>query len=114
MLHAGTHDNETAVGWWADSATDVDRAFLEKYTGGGGEDIAWLFIRSALASVSRTSIVLMQARRDGPPPRLMLHARAGACRPSTWAPVPLLGASARASAILAVSGDATCSSTQLG
>jgi 4-alpha-glucanotransferase len=59
---AGTHDNETAVGWWKDSATDVDRAFLQQYMDSDGDDIAWLFIRSALASVSRTSIVLMQAR----------------------------------------------------
>ena len=64
-MHAGTHDNETAVGWWADSATDVDRAFLKKYSGSGGDDIAWLFIRAAFASVSRTSIVLMQARQNG-------------------------------------------------
>ena len=59
---AGTHDNETAVGWWKDSATEEDRAYLKKYLNTEGDDIAWLFIRSAFSSVSRTAIVLMQAR----------------------------------------------------
>ena len=46
----GTHDNETAVGWWKDSATEVDRAYLKQYMDSDGADIAWLFIRAAFAS----------------------------------------------------------------
>ena len=50
------------MGWWKDSAGDVDREFLAAYVGAedAAEDIAWLFIRQAFASVSRTSIVMMQ------------------------------------------------------
>jgi 4-alpha-glucanotransferase len=61
-LPPGTHDNETAVGWWKDSATEEDREYLLKYMESDGSDIAWLFIRSSFSSVSRTAIVLMQVR----------------------------------------------------
>ena len=57
---AGTHDNETAVGWWKDSAGDQDRGYLGDYLGSDGADIAWDFIRAAFASVSRVTIVMMQ------------------------------------------------------
>lgn len=60
VVYPGTHDNETALGWWKDSATDVDREYLLKYLHTDGSDIAWLFIRSAFSSVSHTAIVLMQ------------------------------------------------------
>ena len=57
------------MGWWKDSAQDVDRKFLAAYTGSADvaqEDIAWLFIRQAFGSVSRTSIVMMQVRGGAP------------------------------------------------
>ncbi len=60
MQRSGTHDNETALGWWKDSATDEDKEYLLKYLDTDGSDIAWLFVRSAFSSVSRTAIVLMQ------------------------------------------------------
>jgi len=66
---AGTHDNETAVGWWADSAGARDRAYVAAYLGSDGSDIAWDLIRAAFASVSRTSIVMMQARGAASTPR---------------------------------------------
>ena len=59
---AGTHDNETAVGWWKDSATEVDRDYLMQYLNTEGEDIAWDFIRSVYSTVSRTSIILIQVK----------------------------------------------------
>jgi 4-alpha-glucanotransferase len=61
FCHVGTHDNETAAGWWKDSATEEDKAYLKKYLDASGDDdIAWLFLRTAFSSVSRTAIVLMQ------------------------------------------------------
>lgn len=60
FCYPGTHDNETAVGWWRDSATPVDKAYLEAYLGSDGSDLAWDFIRAAMESVSKTSIFLMQ------------------------------------------------------
>jgi 4-alpha-glucanotransferase len=60
FCYVGTHDNETAVGWFADSANAQDKKYLKAYLGSDGKDIAWDFIKSAMASVSCTSIVLMQ------------------------------------------------------
>ena len=59
-VQAGTHDNETAVGWWKDSATEVDKEYLMEYLNTDGNDIAWDFIRSAYNTVARTSIMLIQ------------------------------------------------------
>lgn len=65
FCYVGTHDNETAVGWFADSANAQDKKYLKAYLGSDGGDIAWDFIRSAMASVSNTSIVMMQVRLGG-------------------------------------------------
>ena len=65
MAHGatGTHDNETAAGWWKDSAGAQDREYLTAYLGSNGKDVAWDLIRAAYASVSRTTIVMMQVLR---------------------------------------------------
>jgi 4-alpha-glucanotransferase len=60
FCYPGTHDNETAVGWWASSATAVDKRYFTAYMGSDGSDVAWDFIRAAMASVSNTSIIMMQ------------------------------------------------------
>ena len=62
MAHGatGTHDNETAAGWWKESAGAQDRKYLTAYLGSDGKDVAWDLIRAAYASVSRTTIVMMQ------------------------------------------------------
>lgn len=60
FCYPGTHDNETSVGWWRGSATPVDKGYLQSYLETDGADIAWLFIRVAMQSVSRTSIFMMQ------------------------------------------------------
>ena len=58
---AGTHDNETAVGWWRDSATEKDKSYLKRYLNTTGKDVAGDFIREAFKSVSKSSIVMIQA-----------------------------------------------------
>lgn len=63
FCYPGTHDNETAVGWWKDSANARDRAYLRAYLGVEGADIAWDFIAAAMASVSHTCVFMMQVRR---------------------------------------------------
>lgn len=60
FCYPGTHDNETAVGWFADSANAQDKKYLKAYLGSDGKDIAWDFIKAAMASVSKTSVILMQ------------------------------------------------------
>ena len=62
---AGTHDNSTTAGWWADDAGEGDRALLREYAGFDGGDLAWFMIRLAMESVANTSIFSMQVR---PPP----------------------------------------------
>lgn len=59
-MRAGTHDNSTTAGWWADDANDADRALLKEYAGFEGGDLAWFMIRLAMESVARTSIFSMQ------------------------------------------------------
>lgn len=60
-LHgAGTHDNETTVGWWKDSATPQEKDYIKKYLNTTGKDISGDFMREAFKSVSRTAIVMLQ------------------------------------------------------
>lgn len=59
---AGTHDNETAVGWFKGSANATDKKYLTAYMCTEGKDIAWDFIREAMNSVARTAIFPLQAR----------------------------------------------------
>ena len=65
-LAAGTHDNETAVGWWKDSATPAEKAYIKKYLNVSGRDIAGDFMRESFKSVSRTSIVMLQVNGQTP------------------------------------------------
>jgi 4-alpha-glucanotransferase len=62
FCYVGTHDNETARGWWeGGSAGARDRACLRAYLGAGAaEDVPGAFLRAAMSSVARTSIVMMQ------------------------------------------------------
>lgn len=60
ICYPGTHDNETAVGWWRDSATEKDKSYLKRYLNTSGKDIAGDFIREAFKSVSKSSIVMIQ------------------------------------------------------
>eukprot|EP00877_Chromochloris_zofingiensis_P009818 jgi/Chrzof1/508/Cz01g18120.t1 len=60
FCYPGTHDNETSVGWFKDSANEQDKMYLKAYLGTEGEDIAWDFIRCSMQSVSSTCVFLMQ------------------------------------------------------
>jgi 4-alpha-glucanotransferase len=70
VVYTGTHDNDTAVGWFtsvagAGSTRDAgqierEREFCLKYLATGGEEINWDFIRAVLASVANTAIVPLQ------------------------------------------------------
>ena len=62
-LLAGTHDNETAAGWWADSANEKDRNYITSYLQFDGQDIAGAFTRAAYSSVAKTAIIMIQASR---------------------------------------------------
>src|SRR6185312_3647251 len=70
VVYTGTHDNDTAVGWFSSvagegSTRDEDqiereREFCLKYLNSTGKEIHWDFIRAILASVANTAIVPLQ------------------------------------------------------
>ncbi len=57
VAYTGTHDNDTAEGWFA-AADDVERARALAYLGEG--DVAWNMIRAVYTSVAETAIVPVQ------------------------------------------------------
>ena len=49
------------MGWWRDSATEKDKSYVKRYLNTSGKDVAGDFIREAFKSVSKSSIVMIQA-----------------------------------------------------
>jgi len=70
VAYTGTHDNDTAVGWWtshgagASTRTEADvraeREFARKYLGLDGREINWAMIRAVLGSVADAAIYPLQ------------------------------------------------------
>jgi len=60
VVYTGTHDNDTAVGWYQVSSTKGERDYAHKYIGCDGSDIAWDLIRLAWASVAQTAMTTAQ------------------------------------------------------
>jgi 4-alpha-glucanotransferase len=60
-VYTGTHDNDTAVGWWQ-RASRYEKKLFYKYIVGfaAGEPINWVLIRIAMAAVSVIAIVPLQ------------------------------------------------------
>jgi 4-alpha-glucanotransferase len=59
IVYPGTHDNDTAVGWWQSAEPHV-RAHAQRYLRTSGREIHWDLIHAAFASVARRAIVPMQ------------------------------------------------------
>ena len=59
VVYTGTHDNDTARGWFASLSEDEKRRVLD-YLGGDGGRIEWDLIRAAYESVAETAIVPIQ------------------------------------------------------
>ena len=59
VVYTGTHDNDTAHGWFANAPAD-EREIARDYLGCEQADIAWGLIRSAYTSVAETAIVPVQ------------------------------------------------------
>lgn len=62
VVYSGTHDNDTAIGWWA-TASAAEQQFLAQYLGYANADIQeinWVLIRTALASVANLAILPLQ------------------------------------------------------
>lgn len=59
VCYTGTHDNDTAAGWWA-TADDRVRGYLAAYIGHPVADPAWELIRLAWGSVADVAIAPLQ------------------------------------------------------
>ncbi|MCB9144053.1 MAG: 4-alpha-glucanotransferase [Anaerolineales bacterium] len=59
IAYTGTHDNDTAMGWYA-SAPEVEKDFARRYLGVDGHDFAWDLIRATWKSVAVFAIAPMQ------------------------------------------------------
>jgi 4-alpha-glucanotransferase len=59
VAYTGTHDNDTARGWW-DNAPPRERAYAGAYLAAGAADVHWAMIRAASNSVAHTVIFPMQ------------------------------------------------------
>lgn len=57
VVYTGTHDNNTALGWYTDDANDEVRSFVRRYLATDGNAIHWDMVRAALASVADLAIV---------------------------------------------------------
>lgn len=58
-VYGGTHDNDTALGWWA-GASEAQRLHVRDYLACDGADVGWSFIRAACASVATLAVHPMQ------------------------------------------------------
>ncbi len=59
VAYTGTHDNDTAVGWY-ETAPGKERDFCRRYLARSGEDIAWDLIRAVWSSVARFTLAPLQ------------------------------------------------------
>lgn len=63
VVYSGTHDNDTAIGWWQ-TTSPTEKQMLAKYLGYANpeaiQEIHWLLIRTALASVADLAIIPLQ------------------------------------------------------
>ncbi len=59
VAYTGTHDNDTAIGWYH-SATQKERDFALGYLNSDGSDFAWDLIRTIWSSVAAMAITPMQ------------------------------------------------------
>lgn len=59
VVYTGTHDNNTAVGWYQNAELKVQN-YTQQYIGTDGKDIAWDFIRLALASPAYLAVIPLQ------------------------------------------------------
>jgi 4-alpha-glucanotransferase len=59
VIYTGTHDNDTARGWFG-AADETVRGHARLYLGGSAEEIHWSLVRAALTSVADTAVLPLQ------------------------------------------------------
>lgn len=59
VAYTGTHDNDTATGWW-NSASSREKEFAQHYLKSEGNDIHWNMMRALAGSAANTVVYPMQ------------------------------------------------------
>jgi 4-alpha-glucanotransferase len=59
VVYTGTHDNDTARGWY-ERVPETQKDFYRRYTGRSGENVSWDMVRAAWGSVAVMAIAPMQ------------------------------------------------------
>lgn len=59
VAYSGTHDNDTALGWY-EAAPATERDFYRRYLARSGKDVSWDLIRAVWSSVATTAIAPLQ------------------------------------------------------
>lgn len=59
VAYTGTHDNDTALGWYT-SAPEKERDFCRRYLGRSGKDISWDMIRAVWSSTAAFALTPLQ------------------------------------------------------
>jgi 4-alpha-glucanotransferase len=59
VVYTGTHDNDTARGWWSHAA-EHERKYAGTYLACGEADVHWAMIRAALNSVANLAVFPLQ------------------------------------------------------
>lgn len=59
VVYTGTHDNDTTLGWY-EKRTEAEKDLVRRYLGRPDHDIAWEFIRLAMASVAQFAVIPFQ------------------------------------------------------
>ncbi|KAF5185900.1 4-alpha-glucanotransferase [Thalictrum thalictroides] len=60
VVYTGTHDNDTARGWWENLKQEEKSNVLEYLLLTDDDDISWKLIQVAVSSVAQTAVVPMQ------------------------------------------------------
>jgi len=59
IAYTGTHDNDTALGWY-ETASEKERSFARRYLNTDGSDISWGMVRAVWSSVAVYALAPMQ------------------------------------------------------
>jgi 4-alpha-glucanotransferase len=60
VIYTGTHDNDTALGWWDSGISEKERRAVEALVGHQPKEINWALIRLAQSSVASLCVVPLQ------------------------------------------------------
>lgn len=60
IVYSGTHDNDTAWGWYRHSSTEHERDHFRRYFRTDGHEVSWTLLEGAFRSVAVMAVVPMQ------------------------------------------------------